>query len=267
MIETIHAGYEVRGRKLLQDINVKILPGQFWAVVGANGAGKSTLIKLLSAEYKVSQGSVMFHGKDLNSFKLKQLACKRAVLAQQNNISLSFTVREIVLMGRYPFYDTQPGQRDLAIVDFCLKKIGIDYLKNRHYPTLSGGEQQRVQLARALAQIWEIENGLLLLDEPTTGMDLLHQYETFQLAKEMTARGFAVVAVIHDLNQALQYADQVLMLKDGKCYAYGLAQEVLTEENIKIAFGLPVQIIKPENACFQIIVPDISIISEPHYKK
>ncbi|WP_138482446.1 heme ABC transporter ATP-binding protein [Dyadobacter bucti] len=267
MIETRQAGYEVRSRKLLQDINLKVLPGQFWAVVGANGAGKSTLIKLLSAEYTASQGSVLFHGKDLNSFKLKELARKRAVLAQQNNISLSFTVQEIVLMGRYPFYETQPEQRDLAIVDFCLKKIGIGYLKNRLYPTLSGGEQQRVQLARALAQIWEIENGLLLLDEPTTGMDLLHQYETFQLAKEMTGRGFAIVAVIHDLNQALQYADQVLMLKEGKCYASGSAREVLTEENIKTAFGLPVQIIQPENTRFQIIVPDVPIMSESHYQK
>jgi iron complex transport system ATP-binding protein len=152
----------------------------------------------------------------LKKYKLKELARKRAVLAQQNTITLSFTTREIVLMGRYPFYDTEPQQRDLAIVDLCLKKVGIAGLKDRLYPTLSGGEQQRVQLARTLAQIWETENGLLLLDEPTTGMDLLHQFETFQLAKEMTSRGFGVVAVVHDLNQALQYADQVLMLKKGR---------------------------------------------------
>lgn len=261
MIEVRNAGFEVRGRKLLENFSFSVKPGEFWAIVGANGAGKSTLIKLLSAEHSVTTGSVHFHDRELRKYKLKELARKRAVLSQKNNITLSFTTQEIVLMGRYPFYDADPTQRDLAIVDMCLKKVGIGHLKGRLYPTLSGGEQQRVQLARALAQVWEIDNGLLLLDEPTTGMDLLHQYETFQLAKELTRKNFAVIAVIHDLNQALQYADRVLMLKNGHMHAIGLPENVLTEQAIQEAFGLPVQIIQPEMTPYPVIVPQVAPVS------
>lgn len=257
MIDVRNAGFEVRGRKLLDTISFSVKPGEFWAIVGANGAGKSTLIKLLSAEQAPTSGSVHFHDRDLGQYKLKELARKRAVLSQQNTITLSFTSQEIVLMGRYPFYDADPAQSDLAIVDMCLNKVGIGHLKERLYPTLSGGEQQRVQLARALAQVWEIENGLLLLDEPTTGMDLLHQYETFQLAKELTRKHFAVVAVVHDLNQALQYADRVLMLKNGRMHAIGLPENVLTEQAIQEAFGLPVHIIQPEMTPYPVIVPQV----------
>lgn len=262
MMEVRNAVFEVRGRRLLDNVSFSVKPGEFWAVVGANGAGKSTLIKLLSAELGATSGSVHFHDRDLRKYKLKELAKKRAVLSQQNNITLSFTSQEIVLMGRYPFYDADPTQRDLVIVDSCLKKVGIAHLKSRLYPTLSGGEQQRVQLARALAQVWEIENGLLLLDEPTTGMDLLHQYETFQLAKELTRKNFAVIAVIHDLNQALQYADRVLMLKNGRIHAIGAPESVLTERTIQEAFGLPVQIVQPETMPYPVIVPNVTPIYE-----
>ncbi|GGN09232.1 hemin import ATP-binding protein HmuV [Dyadobacter beijingensis] len=258
MIEVRNAGFEIRGRKLVDNVSFSVHPGEFWAIIGANGAGKSTLIKLLSAEQALTSGSVHFHGRDLRKYKLKELAKKRAVLSQQNNITLSFTSQEIVLMGRYPFYESDPTQRDLAIVDLCLKKVGIGHLKSRLYPTLSGGEQQRVQLARALAQAWEIENGLLLLDEPTTGMDLLHQYETFRLAKELSRKNFAVIAVIHDLNQALQYADHVLMLKSGRTHAIGTPENVLTEQSIHEAFGLPVQIIQHDLTPYPVIVPHVA---------
>lgn len=261
MIQVQNAVFEVRGRKLLDAVSFSVNAGEFWAIVGANGAGKSTLIKLLSSEQAATSGSILFHGKELRNYKLKELAKKRVVLSQQNAISLSFTVQEIVLMGRYPFYDTNPTQRDLAIVDLCLKKVGIGRFKNRIYPTLSGGEQQRVQLARALAQVWEIENGLLLLDEPTTGMDLRHQYETFQLARELSGRGFAVVAVIHDLNQALQFADSVMMLKAGRMHSTGAPEAVLTEQSISEAFGLPVRIIQSGLIPYPVIVPNMAPVS------
>jgi iron complex transport system ATP-binding protein len=261
MIEVRELAYEIRGRKLLNNISFKVLPGEFWAIVGANGAGKSTLLKLLSAELSPVSGSISFHGQDLKKYKLRELAKKRAVLAQQNTITLSFTVREIVLMGRYPFYESEPSRTDLLIVDECLRKVGITHLTSRLYPTLSGGEQQRVQLARALAQVWQVTQGLLLLDEPTTGMDLLHQYETFQLAKEMSGKGFGVVAVVHDLNQALQYADRVLMLRNGQCHAIGTPAEVLTEQLIHEVFGLSVQLLQHDLTAFPIIVPHVNTVS------
>jgi len=257
MIEISNVHFGVKNKPLVQNINFHAKTGEFWAIVGANGAGKSTLMKLLSREHVPTSGNIYFHGKDLKKYKLKELAKLRAVLAQQNSITLSFSVQEIVLMGRYPFYDSQPTQRDLAIVDHCLQKVGIAGFKNRLFPTLSGGEQQRVQLARTLAQIWEVNDGFILLDEPTTGMDLLHQYETFQLARDMTGKGFGVIAVVHDLNLALQYADRVLMMKDGQTFSAGTPDQVLTEDNIKAAFGLSVRIIQPDDTHFPIIVPDM----------
>ena len=258
MIEVSEVHFGVKSRSLVRNINFRARTGEFWAIVGANGAGKSTLLKLLSKEHLPTSGSISLHGKDLKQYKLRELAQCRAVLAQQNSISLAFTVHEIVLMGRYPFYDSKPGSRDLAIVDHCLQKVGIFDFKNRLFPTLSGGEQQRVQLARTLAQIWEVKDGFILLDEPTTGMDLLHQYETFQLAREMTRKGYGVIAVVHDLNLALQYADQVLMMKSGNVFSIGTPEAVLTENNIKAAFGLSVRIIQPESAHFPIIVPEVA---------
>lgn len=258
MINVHNVHFGVKHRTLVRNINFQAKAGDFWAIVGANGAGKSTLMKLLSKEYVPTSGTISFHGKDLKKFRLKELAQRRAVLAQQNVITLSFTVEEIVLMGRYPFYDSQPTQRDLAVVDHCLQKVGIADFKNRLFPTLSGGEQQRVQLARTLAQIWEVKDGLILLDEPTTGMDLLHQYETFQLAREMAGKGYGVIAVVHDLNLALQYADQVLMMKAGEAFAIGTPDQVFTEDNIKAAFGLSVRIIQPDSTLFPIIVPDVA---------
>jgi len=261
MIEVENVHFSVKNKSLLQDISFKAKTGEFWAIVGANGAGKSTLLKLLSKELIPGKGAISLHGKDLKKYSLKELAQKRAVLAQQNVITLSFTVHDIVLMGRYPFYDSKPSQHDLSVVNHCLQKVGIIHFKDRLFPTLSGGEQQRVQLARTLAQIWEVRNGFILLDEPTSGMDLLHQYETFQLAREMTQKGYGVIAVVHDLNFALQYADQVLMLKKGKIFGIGNANEVLTGENIKEAFGVSVKIIQPDDTPFPVIIPEASPVA------
>lgn len=258
-VENIHFG--VKNKSLLQDVSFKAKAGEFWAVVGANGAGKSTLMKLLSKELMPTHGRITFHDKDLKKYSLKELAQKRAVLAQQNVITLAFTVQDIVLMGRYPFYDSKPSQRDLSIVSHCLDTVGIVHFKDRLYPTLSGGEQQRVQLARTLAQILEVKEGFIFLDEPTSGMDLLHQYETFQLAREMTQKGYGVIAVVHDLNFALQYADRVLMLKKGKMFAIGNASEVLTGENIRDAFGVSVRIFQPDDAPFPVIIPEASPVA------
>jgi iron complex transport system ATP-binding protein len=257
MIRTQNIHFGIKSKRLLEDVSFEARAGEFWAIVGANGAGKSTLMKLLSRELVPTSGEIRFQNKNLSAYKLKELARKRTILAQQNSITLGFSVSEIVMMGRYPFFDAVPTPHDVEIINQCLKKVGIFHFKDRLFPTLSGGEQQRVQLARALAQIWEVEQGLILLDEPTTGMDLLHQYETFQLAREMTGKGFCVIAVIHDLNQALQFADQMLMLKAGRIMSIGKPKDVLTEAHIQEAFGLAVRIINAPETSFPIIVPEV----------
>jgi len=255
MMQVENVQFGLKGKSLLQNVSFIANTGEFLAIVGANGAGKSTLMKLLSKELSPTSGRISFRQKDLKEYSLKELAQKRAVLAQQNVVTLSFTVQEIVLMGRYPFYDSKPSALDLSIVDTCLQKVGISHFKGRLYPTLSGGEQQRVQLARTLAQVWNVENGFILLDEPTSGMDLLHQFETFRLARDMSQKGYGVVAVVHDLNFALQYADRVLMLKKGSIFSIGTPDKVLTSEHIKEAFGVSVRIIQPDDTPFPVIIP------------
>ncbi|WP_025761377.1 heme ABC transporter ATP-binding protein [Dyadobacter tibetensis] len=264
MMEVTNLSFKAKGGKrlLLEQINARFQPGSFWGILGANGAGKSTLLKLLSGEHRPTSGSISFHGQELWKYKRADLAQKRAVLAQQNAVNLDFTVQEIVGMGRYPYYSSHPSQLDQSIIRSAMQKVKVDGLSERQYPTLSGGEQQRVQLARALAQIWDVNQAFLLLDEPTTGMDLRHQYDTFLLAREMSQKGAGVIAVVHDLNLASQFTDQILLLKDGRVEDFGPTQQILTEENIEKVFGLPVRVVHLEPDMNKaMIVPQIKNIA------
>lgn len=257
MIEVKNISYSLGKKRLLSNINFEVESGDFWAIVGANGAGKSTLIKLLAKEYLPTQGEITLWGENQKHISAKKLAQKRAILAQHNRIDLAFKVKEVVLMGRYPFFDASPSKSDWEIVSLCLEKVGILHFAERSFPTLSGGEQQRVQLARALAQIWELESSFLLLDEPTNGLDLKHQYKTLNIAKDLTKQGYVVVAVIHDLNLALLYADKVLILKKGETLDMGLADEVLTSQNIEVAFDLRVEIQAGSSGQRPLIIPKL----------
>ncbi|PWJ56702.1 iron complex transport system ATP-binding protein [Dyadobacter jejuensis] len=247
MISLEKACYSVQGHTLLSETSLQFSTGEFWAVAGPNGAGKSTLLKLLSAEYLPTKGRVRFQGRDTHDYRPAELARLRAVLAQHNPVSLDFSVTEIVLMGRYPYYGHRPSDKDLFIVNQCLEWVEMGAYAQRSYPTLSGGEQQRIQFARALAQIWETKNGFLFLDEPTTGMDLKHQYQTFQLAASLARQGFGVVAVVHDLNLALQYTDQTVLLKKGRIMASGKTNHTLHEESLQATFELPIHLIPADH--------------------
>ena len=258
MIEVKNIGFSIGSKSIIKDISFEIKPGEFCSIVGANGAGKSTLLKVLTKEYTPSEGEIIFNGIPLQKLKPADLAKKRSVLAQQNHIDLNFKVKDIVLMGRYPFYDTSPTRADWNIVESCLCKVGIIDFANRDYPTLSGGEQQRVQLARTLAQIWNVPSSYLFLDEPTTGMDLKHQFETFQIAKELSRNGYGVLAVVHDLNLACQYSDKVVVLKNGKILTMGSAESTLTADTIREAFDMPVSIFKPYPEHGPVILPIIT---------
>ncbi len=261
MIQVSHLSYRIGTKQLLSDVSLEAQMGAFTAIVGANGAGKSTLLKVLCRDYPLQQGSVYFHGKPLNSFSAMQMAQMRAVLSQQQQLSLPFVCEELVLMGRYPHFNGHPTPTDRAIVDFAMQQTDTQHLKGRTYQTLSGGEQQRVQLARVLAQITDRSEmqapqmpiatpKYLFLDEPITGLDLLHQYHTLDLARRLAQKGYCVVAVLHDLNLAAQYADHLIMLKKGKVIAAGSPQEVMTCENIHRVFGVEVNLMQhPELGC------------------
>jgi len=251
--------YRIGPKSLLQNVSFSARPGEVLAIIGANGAGKSTLLKLLSGDLKPSAGEVIFEGKSLAKWPAAALARRRAVLTQQHTLALAFEVRELVLLGRYPHFGGQPTAHDHAVVAAALDLVGLRHLAGREYPTLSGGEQQRAQLARVLAQVWEAEKGFLLLDEPLTGLDLRHQHQTLAVARQLARRGFGIIAVLHDLNLAAQYADQVLLLHQGRAVASGPPAEVLTPDYIHLGFGVEVELLTHPSLGCPLIVPTVSM--------
>ncbi len=250
--------YHVGSKKLLHNVSLTARPGELLAIVGANGAGKSTLLKLLSGDLRPGVGEVLFEGRRLADWPPAALARRRAVLTQQHALALAFQVRELVLLGRYPHFGGQPTARDWAVVAAALDLVDLSHLAGRAYPTLSGGEQQRAQLARVLAQVWEAEGGFLLLDEPLTGLDLRHQHHTLAVAHQLTRRGFGVIAVLHDLNLAAQYADQVLLLRQGRAVASGPPAQVFTPDYIHLGFGIEVELLIHPSLGYPLIVPTVS---------
>jgi iron complex transport system ATP-binding protein len=258
MIELSNVVFRSGGRSILNSISLQLDKGRFHIIAGPNGAGKSTLLKLMSRELRPGSGDIFLGGQNLGKFRDSELARVRAVLAQHNAVSLPFTVSEVVMMGRYPFISHNPSETDDHIVIECLRKAEVSHLSDRLYPVLSGGEKQRVQLARTLAQLWTISDGYFFLDEPTTGMDLKHQFLAMEVAKGLTGRGHTVVAVLHDLNMTFPYADQVILMEEGHLYATGTAETVITREAISRVFGVDVHIWKPEGDAFPVIVPATS---------
>jgi iron complex transport system ATP-binding protein len=243
MLQTEQLTYRIGNRTLLNSVSTRARSGELLVIVGPNGAGKSTLLRLCAGELKPASGDVTWAGKPLRVYSGVELARIRGFLHQQNTLAFPFRVYELVLMGRYPHYGSQPAATDYAIAEDALRMVGMSAFANRIVTTLSGGEQQRVQLARVLAQLWDVNEGLLLLDEPTTGLDLLHQHQLLGIARQMAGRGYTVVAVLHDLNMAAQYADRLLLLRSGRVEAVGPPRDVLTASLIERVFNIPVQLI------------------------
>lgn len=242
MLRVESVSYETGNRLLLKDISFSIRGGEMVAILGANGAGKSTLMKILCREKQPTSGRVLFGGKDLNDYTAKEMAAKRATLYQQNAVTMAFTVQEVVMMGRYGHYSSSPTEKDLRAMQETMEVCGINHLADRSVLTLSGGEQQRVHLARVLAQLWDNKEALLLLDEPISGMDLQYQHQTLAIAAALAGKGFMVISVLHDINLAAQYADRILMLKGGRKWWDGSPMEVLTSQHIYTAFAVHAQV-------------------------
>ncbi|PTT03414.1 heme ABC transporter ATP-binding protein [Pedobacter sp. HMWF019] len=256
--------YQIGQRSLLKDISFSVRPGELLVILGANGAGKSTLLRNLSGELKPLKGTIQLKGKTISSYSTKELAMLRAVMNQQNIVSLPFSVAEIVMMGRYPHYKNHPAETDLQIVEEVTRLTGISDMTERSYPTLSGGEQQRVQLARVLAQVWNIPNALLLMDEPVASLDIQYQQQTLAIAKNLARRGFMVISVLHDINLAAQYADRILMLKNGRKWYDGSAAEVLTAKNIYEIFEIDSDVYTNPRTLKHFFIPkDVRINSIP----
>ena len=237
------------GKKpVLNDINLEIMPGQVTALLGPNGAGKSTLLKSLCQETELSAGSISMLGKPLHNWNRAELAKSLAVLPQHASLTFPFKVHEVVQMGLYPLSISQ--QQGLEIVDKQLQQVALSALKYRSYPTLSGGEKQRVQLARVLTQLAQAESTpILLLDEPTSALDLAQQHRVLELAHTLAHKhNYCVVVVLHDLNQACRYADRLVVLEQGEVVSDGKPAEALTADIIeKVWHYKPTLVIDPNN--------------------
>ena len=238
VIEARSVSMAINGATLVDAIDLRIDGGETVAIVGPNGAGKSTLLRLLSGDLRVTRGEVRLKLRELHSYPARQLALHRAMLSQHVNVSFPFTVEEIVHMGAGDS-GRAAAQR---FVDAALHEVGLSGFRQRQLPTLSGGEQQRTHFARVLVQIACGEAlhgpGLLLLDEPTSSLDMRHQIDLVETAKQRAANGTAVVAVLHDLNLAMRFADRIILLHQGRLAIDGGRRETVTPEIIGRIFGV-----------------------------
>ncbi|MEM1125017.1 MAG: heme ABC transporter ATP-binding protein [Bacteroidota bacterium] len=257
MLVADHVSVRLGRSTLLDDVSVHLAPGEVLAVVGANGAGKTTLMRLLSGEQTPTEGTVRLGETPLDQFSADDLARCRGVLPQHASLAFGFTVEEVVLLGRTP-HRTRATEDD-EIARAALHAAGVHHLLGRSYPTLSGGEQQRVHLARTLAQIWEAPSPpsprYLLLDEPTASLDLAHQHAVLRTARRCAQADVGVLAVLHDLNLAAQYAHRIAVLKHGQLVAEGPPATVLTPEVIQHAFDVAVLITDHPRADCPLVVP------------
>ncbi|MDG1820189.1 MAG: heme ABC transporter ATP-binding protein [Porticoccaceae bacterium] len=231
------------GFDLLRNVSIEIEAGKVTAIVGPNGAGKSSLLKVLTGEMEPTNGAVFLNQQPLHHWELEQKAQMLAVLPQHTLLNFPFTADEVVGLGRIPH---QTGSaKDAQIVSEALELVDASYLQKRFYTQMSGGEKQRVQLARVLAQIWQpsaLGEQFLVLDEPTSAFDLSHQKLTLDIVRNLASRGIAVVMVLHDLNLAARCADNLVVFNGGVIEASGSPEDVLTEPLIEKVFGVKVTV-------------------------
>lgn len=239
MIEARGVKVLLGGRPILHGIDFTAHAGEVTAIVGPNGSGKSTFLKALSGDLD-STGEIRIDGRDLHSMKPWQTAGLRAVLPQATSLSFPFTVREIVRLGLMGGRSGVAGGELEALPDRALGTVDLAGFAGRHYQELSGGEQQRVQLARVLCQVWEpVLDGrprFLFLDEPVSSLDIKHQLVIMDVARDYARRGGGIIAVLHDLNLTAMYADRMMMLNEGRVAAFGAPADLLTDALIETVF-------------------------------
>ncbi|KQT30956.1 heme ABC transporter ATP-binding protein [Chryseobacterium sp. Leaf405] len=239
MIKAQQINYKHKEFHILDSVDVSLGYGEFLAIVGPNGAGKSSLLSVLANEVKSKQ-EILFKDKNISDWQVRELSKHKAKFSQHNSNDIPLEVKDVVMMGRYPYFDAQPRQEDHEAMNNMMYETDVYHLKDREYNTLSGGEKQRVHLSRVMAQLQnEIEKKLVFLDEPLNNLDIKHQYKALEIIKKFTENSNSAIVVLHDLNLAAQFADKILLMKSGKVAAYGTPTEVFTAENISKAYNFP----------------------------
>lgn len=265
---------------ILDKVNLEVQAGEISALIGPNGAGKSSLLKCIAGHYSKFDGDISLHGKPTRHWSSSALAKVRAILSQQIQFGFDLSVLEIIKFGRFPYLKSESPKKSQAIAEWCLDQVAMTSFATRNMLSLSGGEQQRVHFARVLAQLYspdESQAKLLLLDEPTASLDIAQKHNLLQCVMEAVQRfGYAALMVVHDVNLAAQYADQLTLLKKGEIVTQGATTQVLTRQAIQRTFGMDVLIqTHPISQCPQICplaspyhatarIPDHNTQNHPH---
>lgn len=274
MLRIDNVSYRIGSKQILAGITTTFAPGLLHVIVGPNGSGKSTFLKIFSGELMPDTGVVYYDDIRVAHGNKILLARHRAVMSQLPELHFPLRVEDIVLMGRYPHFNFQPSKKDTAICRQAMERVEIMSLSGRDYLTLSGGEKQRVQFARALAQIWEpagsptesqvsppqpvdaLPSRFLFLDEPVSSLDIHYQHQFLQIARSLVKENIILVAVLHDINLAMQYADRILFMKEGSIAAEGTSPDIVTADLIREVFNIPVQLLENPHGPAPVMVYD-----------
>lgn len=236
-IEVVDLKVKYGNKEILRNVNLHVADGEVVTIIGPNGSGKSTLIKAMSRCLKIAEGTINLDGESIYNIPTKHIAKKMAILPQTKNVSSDIDVESLVSYGRYPHlaFGKRLSKEDRDIIQWAIEKTGLSHLRERHVTTLSGGERQRAWIAMALAQ----KPKILLLDEPTTYLDISYQLEVLELVRELNqSLNLTVVMVLHDLNQAARYSNNIFVLKDGQICEASRPVNIIKSNLLKDVFRI-----------------------------
>ncbi|WP_375605325.1 ABC transporter ATP-binding protein [Flavobacterium davisii] len=250
MIRIQNISYKIENKIILDDISATFESGKINLIIGPNGAGKSTLIKIMSGQIKPSQGTLFF--SEQVNLSTAELAKRRAVLSQNIEVHFPINVEEVIMMGRYPHFDSIPTSKDREIVQEVIQFFEIQDLLERNFITLSGGEKQRVHFARVMAQIWEQSyDRILIMDEPLTFLDIHYQYDVMYKIKELSQqKNLLIIGVLHDLNLTAKFADNIYVIQRGHLAYTGTKNEIFKPEIVEEIYSIKPTIFEKEETYF-----------------
>ena len=255
MYKIENLNFEIQKKEILKNISLSIKNNNFLSIVGPNGCGKSTLIKTINRNIDIQSGGITLNDKKIENFSDKDLALKRSVLNQSFSFPYSFKSIEIIEMGLYA-YELDTKKRN-EILDYVIEKLHLHNLKDKNYLVLSGGEKQKIQFARVVVQLCASceKERYLFLDEPTLNLDIFYQFKILDLAKELQKDlNIGVCAILHDINQAYLYSDEVVMMKDGQIKYFGATKDILNYKNIFDIFEVKSEFVYSKNLQKDILI-------------
>ncbi len=247
MVKVILKDVKVKGKTILKGVDLEIESGEFFGIVGKNGSGKTTLLRTM-AKFYPKEGLIYLDGREIDSVSLKEVARMMGVVPQEFELNVKFKTEEFVALGRIPYVRFFESERDLEVVDEVMKKLGCP--RDKIVCFLSGGEKRKILIAKALAQ----EPKILLLDEPTSHLDLKHQIEILRVLRDLTRKGLTVVATFHDLNLALNFCDRIAIMKDGRILKVCRPNEI-GKDDLREAFDVDLEIVKFNG--WKVVIPNV----------